>query len=45
MERLENGEKDRPVEPPVITNITIHSNPLADEGITYPTADGPPIQS
>lgn len=31
-----------PLEPPEITGITIHANPLADEGITYPTPSGPP---
>ncbi|KAL3902350.1 MAG: hypothetical protein SGILL_010857 [Bacillariaceae sp.] len=31
-----------PLEPPEITGITIHANPLADEGITYPTPTGPP---
>jgi len=32
----------RPVKPPVIKWVTIHANPLADEGIVYPTKDGPP---
>lgn len=32
----------RPVEPPVITGITVHANPLADEMIVYPKPDGPP---
>ena len=32
----------RPINPPSITLVTIHSNPLADEGIVYPTKDGPP---
>lgn len=36
-ERL-SAKKD----PPKIVSITIHANPLADEGITYPTPDGPP---
>ena len=46
MERLQNTDsKDRPVEPPVISHVTIHANPLADEGIVYPTADGPPVQN
>jgi peptidyl-prolyl cis-trans isomerase-like 3 len=31
-----------PVDPPVIKNITVHSNPLADEMIVFPTPDGPP---
>uniref|UniRef100_A0A7S1ZV93 Peptidyl-prolyl cis-trans isomerase n=1 Tax=Trieres chinensis TaxID=1514140 RepID=A0A7S1ZV93_TRICV len=48
MERLpvEGGKKksraNRPVDPPVIQRVTIHANPLADEGIVYPTKDGPP---
>lgn len=37
-----NNSKTTPLEPPVITGITIHANPLADEGITYPTPNGPP---
>lgn len=32
----------RPVNPPIIKYVTIHANPLADEGIVYPTKDGPP---
>jgi peptidyl-prolyl cis-trans isomerase-like 3 len=31
-----------PLEAPEIIGITIHANPLAEEGITYPTPDGPP---
>jgi peptidyl-prolyl cis-trans isomerase-like 3 len=48
MERLSvvGGAKkslaNRPVHPPVIEKITIHANPLADEGIVYPTPNGPP---
>ncbi|KAL7487551.1 hypothetical protein ACHAW6_013146 [Cyclotella cf. meneghiniana] len=34
--------KHRPINPPVIKNVTIHANPLADENIVYPTKDGPP---
>lgn len=47
MERLPiiGGSKksiaNKPVDPPVIKAITIHANPLADEGIVYPTKDGP----
>mmetsp|Transcript_130695 Transcript_130695/g.194728 ORF Transcript_130695/g.194728 Transcript_130695/m.194728 type:complete len:177 (-) Transcript_130695:154-684(-) len=41
MERLP-VKKTTPLEPPEITGITIHANPLADEGIVYPTPDGPP---
>lgn len=33
--------KHRPVNPPVIKNVTIHANPLADANIIYPTKDGP----
>lgn len=36
------GKKNKPVKPPVIQSITIHANPLADEGIVYPTKNGPP---
>ena len=44
MERMPcDGSK--PLEPPVILGATIHANPLADEGITYPTPDGPPKKS
>lgn len=32
----------KPIEPPVIERVTIHANPLADEGIVYPTKTGPP---
>ena len=42
MERLENGKKDRPVNPPVIEKVIIHANPLADQGIVYMDASGPP---
>jgi peptidyl-prolyl cis-trans isomerase-like 3 len=46
MERLQStGKKDRPVGCPVIRGVEIHSNPLADEGIVYPAADGPPVQT
>lgn len=31
-----------PLTPPVITSVTIHANPLADEMIVYPTPTGPP---
>ena len=41
MERLP-CKKTTPLQPPEITGITIHANPLADEGIVYPTPDGPP---
>ncbi|OEU20655.1 peptidyl-prolyl cis-trans isomerase [Fragilariopsis cylindrus CCMP1102] len=36
------SQKTTPLEPPEIVAITIHANPLADNGITYPTPDGPP---
>ena len=32
----------KPVDPPVIQSITIHANPLADEGIVYPDKNGGP---
>ena len=32
----------KPVRPPIIQRITIHANPLADEGIVYPTQTWPP---
>lgn len=32
----------RPLDPPVITHITVHSNPLADEMIVFPTPTAPP---
>lgn len=35
-------DQNKPVEPPVITKVTIHANPLADDMIIYPTAEGPP---
>lgn len=35
-------DQNKPIEPPVIERVTIHSNPLADDMIVYPTADGPP---
>lgn len=34
--------KNRPVDPPVILGVTIHANPLADEGIVYPDKNGGP---
>jgi peptidyl-prolyl cis-trans isomerase-like 3 len=36
------SQQTTPLEPPEIIGITIHANPLADEGITYPTPNGPP---
>ena len=35
-------DQNKPIEPPVIHKVTIHANPLADDMIIYPTADGPP---
>jgi peptidyl-prolyl cis-trans isomerase-like 3 len=32
----------KPIEPPVIKRVTVHSNPLADEMIVFPTPNGPP---
>ena len=34
--------KSRPISPPVISSVTIHANPLADNNIIYPTKNGPP---
>ncbi|GMI24172.1 hypothetical protein TeGR_g1945 [Tetraparma gracilis] len=45
IERLPTGKKDRPAAPPVIERVEIHANPLAEEGIVYPTPDGGPQQS
>mmetsp|Transcript_29950 Transcript_29950/g.45640 ORF Transcript_29950/g.45640 Transcript_29950/m.45640 type:complete len:183 (-) Transcript_29950:515-1063(-) len=48
MERLpvvggaKKSRAHRPLEPPVIKSVTIHANPLADDGIVYPVKDGPP---
>jgi len=39
---MSREKRNMPVNPPQITGVTIHANPLADEGITYPTPDGPP---
>jgi len=39
---MPNDKKNRPVDPNIIVNITIHANPLADENIIYPTKNGPP---
>ena len=33
--------KHRPINPPVVSSVTIHANPLADDNILYPTKDGP----
>jgi peptidyl-prolyl cis-trans isomerase-like 3 len=36
------SQATKPVDPPVIHGVTIHANPLADEGIVYPDKnDGP----
>jgi len=36
------SQTTKPVDPPVIHGVTIHANPLADEGIVYPDKnDGP----
>lgn len=50
MERLQvlgssakkKSQANRPINPPVIEHITINANPLADDGIVFPTKDGPP---
>jgi hypothetical protein len=43
MEKLQStGKKDRPVNCPVISNISIHANPLAEGDIVYPSKSGPP---
>lgn len=48
MERLpvQGGPKksvaNRPVNPPTIKGLTIHANPLADDGIVYPDKNGGP---
>mmetsp|Transcript_22381 Transcript_22381/g.38074 ORF Transcript_22381/g.38074 Transcript_22381/m.38074 type:complete len:95 (-) Transcript_22381:14-298(-) len=48
MERLpvvggpKKAQAHRPINPPVIERVTIHANPLADEGIIYPSKSGPP---
>jgi peptidyl-prolyl cis-trans isomerase-like 3 len=43
MKKLPIGpKKNRPLNPPVIERITIHANPLADEGIVYPDKNGGP---
>jgi peptidyl-prolyl cis-trans isomerase-like 3 len=44
MERLPVGKKDRPLECPVILDVVIHANPLADEGIVYHDANAGPTQ-
>jgi peptidyl-prolyl cis-trans isomerase-like 3 len=31
-----------PLDPPILTSVTVHSNPLADEMLVYPTPTGPP---
>lgn len=36
------SQKTTPLQPPEILGITIHANPLADDGITYPTPEGAP---
>jgi len=36
------SQATRPVDPPVIHGVTIHANPLADEGIIYPDKDSGP---
>ena len=45
MERVPTGKKDRPLTDIRLTNITIHANPLADDGIIYPSPDGPPART
>jgi len=41
MERVPVGKKDRPLTEVKLTHVTIHANPLADEGIVYPSPTGP----
>jgi peptidyl-prolyl cis-trans isomerase-like 3 len=31
-----------PIDPPALTGVTVHANPLADEMLVYPTPTGPP---
>jgi len=33
---------NRPIEPPELRSVTIHANPLADNGIVYRSPNGPP---
>jgi len=35
LEKLEVDRKHRPLKETRIQNVTIHANPLADEGITF----------
>ena len=42
VERLPCNEKHRPLTPLQIDRITIHANPLAEQMIVFPTANGPP---
>jgi len=45
MERVPVGKKDRPLSEIKINNVQIHANPLAEDGIVYPSADGGPART
>ncbi len=42
IERQPCNEKHRPLQPIVLERLTIHANPLAEQMIIFPTANGPP---
>ena len=45
MERIPVGKKDKPTTDIALTSVTIHANPLADQGIVYNSSTGPPSKS
>ncbi|KAJ1620672.1 cyclophilin-like domain-containing protein [Pavlovales sp. CCMP2436] len=45
MERTPVDDKHRPKSFITLERVTIHANPLADQGIVYPSATGPPEQA
>ena len=42
IERVQCNEKHRPLTEVRLESLTIHANPLADQMIVFPTANGPP---
>eukprot|EP00614_Pseudopedinella_elastica_P005979 CAMPEP_0172597914 /NCGR_PEP_ID=MMETSP1068-20121228/17900_1 /TAXON_ID=35684 /ORGANISM="Pseudopedinella elastica, Strain CCMP716" /LENGTH=175 /DNA_ID=CAMNT_0013397575 /DNA_START=29 /DNA_END=556 /DNA_ORIENTATION=+ len=44
MERVPSGKKDRPLTEIKLKTITIHANPLADEGTVYTSPTAPPVR-
>mmetsp|Transcript_13070 Transcript_13070/g.16959 ORF Transcript_13070/g.16959 Transcript_13070/m.16959 type:complete len:176 (-) Transcript_13070:30-557(-) len=45
MERVPTGKKDRPLTEIRLTTISIHANPLAEDGVVFMSPNGPPTKA